>query len=635
MDYFMKTVLLSLLLSTLIYADELDSLLVQYNEATDLSNMTKKDAAGDIKVITREMLDSMQANTLNDVLNNINFFTLQRSRIGATQIVRAAAKSSSIAPIKIFINDHELNSATFGNPISQYGGMNLYYVDHIEIYQATNSISFGNESAGMIIRVYSKEPARENGTFGQYTVGTNGESKVDILQTKRLEDERYSYLINADLTHKPSANQHTNTQHELKDEQNRAQLFFQLNKEDDYSVNIGFMGAYGDKFAQLSLTPESSKLQGYNGYVNIVKKFNNSVKLKFSSSFEQTNQQHSDDLNLTLINGLQLKDIDGELQTTTTNAILEKEFTTASNNLFVALQLKHMTFSVNKFQADGKDVNLVTGPTIKNLFSIYGENLYSINDNNTFIVGLKYNLYSSSDTFSSTKDSFIYKLGYLSTTEHFSNKIFYLNRVIEPTAAQVTFSPFQVKTDPNLKATETKVLSAFSEYHLNDQIRLSLGGALADIENAIIVNPQTKQYVNSDTKRTLQRVYTTFQYSLDNYNRVELSYFTLHQEKMLSPSSGGYLSLFNKLGKLTLYNELIYRQEYTNELNKKMDAGYTYNLVLSYAYSHRLLFKLKGENLLDRASEVMLYDKGSDGTLSFIMLPLHKRRGLLSVEYTF
>jgi len=195
----MRYIIIFILLSSLLFSKtELDLMLAQYDEATELSKITVRENAGYVIVFTREDLDNMQANTLNDVLNILRNFNLQRSRMGETQIIKAGAGSFSISPVKVFINSHELNSVTFGNPIRKYGSMNLYYIDHIEVYQAGNSVSFGNESSGMVIKLYTKDPLRENGTFGQFSVDNRLSSRVNIIDAGTIGD-KYSYLINLDI----------------------------------------------------------------------------------------------------------------------------------------------------------------------------------------------------------------------------------------------------------------------------------------------------------------------------------------------------------------------------------------------------------------------------------------------------
>mgnify|MGYP002639007410 FL=1 len=57
-----------------------------------------------------------------------------------------------------------------------------------------------------------------------------------------------------------------------------------------------------------------------------------------------------------------------------------------------------------------------------------------------------------------------------------------------------------------------------------------------------------------------------------------------------------------------------------------MDAGYDYTLAVSYPVSKKMEIKLKGENLLDKASQT---------SINGFNVPAVERRALLTMEYAF
>jgi iron complex outermembrane receptor protein len=283
-------------------------MLAQYDEATELSKITVRENAGYVIVFTREDLDNMQANTLNDVLNILRNFNLQRSRMGETQIIKAGAGSFSISPVKVFINSHELNSVTFGNPIVKYGSMNLYYIDHIEVYQAGNSVSFGNESSGMVIKLYTKDPLRENGTFGQFSVDNRLSSRVNIIDAGTIGD-KYSYLINLDINKREVKDENING-YKLQRDSLKTQFFSQFSKKDDYRFEIGYTRDSGDPYTVFSLTPkENQKQLGYDLYINGVKEFGSNTILNISTSLEKIKIDYSDYANVKFTNGVSAQKI--------------------------------------------------------------------------------------------------------------------------------------------------------------------------------------------------------------------------------------------------------------------------------------------------------------------------------------
>jgi len=419
--------------------DGIASLLDNYNQEADRSHETLKDSAGVVTLYTREDLDRMQATTLNDILNTIRMFNLQPSYMGQTQINLSGSNSISVSPTKIFINDHELNNASFGNPIAQYGSMNLYFVDYIEIYQAENSISFGNESGGMIIKIYTKKPSRENGTFGQFSIDNKGSSTLNLLQAQMIDD-RYSYLANVSLENHQSHHYKTTNNYTVDDKMKKMIAFFQFNKEDDYHIDISATRGEKNSFAGWSMTPKVNEMNGQNAYINVVKKLQNNFKLKLSSSIEMMNSSQNDYKHIILSDGTKAKNINLDFRTTSSNIILEKQNFFDDDHLFLALQAKVVTFKVTQFTADGIDKNTLNGTQSRTLLSLYGENTFTLNKSNAIITGLKFDQYFFNNKLSNDTDSLTYRLGLLSKNKKLKNKLFLFNRIVQPTSGQAVFS---------------------------------------------------------------------------------------------------------------------------------------------------------------------------------------------------
>ena len=64
---------------TVASADDFDTLLHDYHQASDLSLKTKNEAIGNIIVYTRNDLERMQVNSLKDVLKSMRFFSYREN----------------------------------------------------------------------------------------------------------------------------------------------------------------------------------------------------------------------------------------------------------------------------------------------------------------------------------------------------------------------------------------------------------------------------------------------------------------------------------------------------------------------------------------------------------------------------
>ena len=83
----MKILLLMLMLFSFSVAEGIDSLLQEYEKNSELSNKTKDESAGNLIVYTRDDLERMQAESLQDVLKSLRLFSYIENRIGQTDIL--------------------------------------------------------------------------------------------------------------------------------------------------------------------------------------------------------------------------------------------------------------------------------------------------------------------------------------------------------------------------------------------------------------------------------------------------------------------------------------------------------------------------------------------------------------------
>ena len=86
------------------------------------------------------------------------------------------------------------------------------------------------------------------------------------------------------------------------------------------------------------------------------------------------------------------------------------------------------------------------------------------------------------------------------------------------------------------------------------------------------------------------------------------------------------MALYNKVKKFDIYNGIVYRESFKDSKDRYLKESYDYTLALTYNFSKKLIFKLKGENLLDRAYETYISDK---------KVTDRERRILCGVEYSF
>ncbi|MCF6200950.1 MAG: TonB-dependent receptor plug domain-containing protein, partial [Hydrogenimonas sp.] len=150
--------------TTLSFAQEnIESLLKAYKVESDLSKITKSEAAGFLDIYTREELEKMQAYTLMDVLKLFTIPNITRSSNNISQFTKPTFPVMPPFAIRLYVNDHDMTSSSFGSAMMLWSDVPIEFIDHIEVYKSASSVEFGNESGTVIIKLYTKNPEREEG----------------------------------------------------------------------------------------------------------------------------------------------------------------------------------------------------------------------------------------------------------------------------------------------------------------------------------------------------------------------------------------------------------------------------------------------------------------------------------------
>ncbi len=152
-----------LLLTSLLMADEIDVMLKEYAQKSDLSEETKKEDSGELILYTRSDLDRMQARNLKDVVKQYHYFGYYENRYANTDMNPTALMPSNSSMMRVYIDDQEVASGLTSSGYSLLGNIELDFVDHIEIYKAAPSYSFTVEPILILIRLYSKSAERDEG----------------------------------------------------------------------------------------------------------------------------------------------------------------------------------------------------------------------------------------------------------------------------------------------------------------------------------------------------------------------------------------------------------------------------------------------------------------------------------------
>jgi len=167
----MRVVVSFFLFFSFLFASSISTLLNKIEKTEDLSKKTMQESAGISYVITRYQLDMMQAKYLSDVLKH-TVIGYSENRYALTDPWNSAFVPYNTIGIRIFLDNQEITTAKYDNAMFLYGKIDLTFIDHIEIYYMSPTYELSPEPAYVIIKLYSKDAKRDEGTRFSASYGT-------------------------------------------------------------------------------------------------------------------------------------------------------------------------------------------------------------------------------------------------------------------------------------------------------------------------------------------------------------------------------------------------------------------------------------------------------------------------------
>ncbi|WP_457622454.1 hypothetical protein [Persephonella sp.] len=634
---FLKVLFFILTLSFLSYGEDLRSLLKKYEEEADLSNKTKKESLGHLIVFTRKDLEIMQAYTLGDVLRSFPLTNFLMNSFGVKGMGLPGSAPSIPIIYRLYIDDHEVSSIHTSSPFLIYDDYPLDNIDHIEIYCSLGAISVSNQPSQMIIKMYTKDPKRENISKGRITVDTKKSFTVNFLEAKQLNN--YSaVLIMLNRSYLNYTSPEINNQKIDRDQQ-RTHLFFKYSYYDSIlelslsNIERGILSGFS-----LDRAPDEGKAESQDGYVAFSQKLLRDRSLKVFLSYDYNSRKYLEG-NSSEDGGLKFLPVFIPTDTLIYykekrkfhkySLNMEKTFNTRKNKLLTGFFLKYHHQDLENVYAlyqSGytNDSDLFTVKFYKSI-SGYIEDSYSITDKNLIIGGIRYDIHKYSHLESHKKINL--RAGFVSfPTKNLVFKGFISRFNIIPSMYNL-----ELAKDNYLDDIDVSVLT-FEMRYTRANSTLKFYYKRCNVKNRFTADPDTGELINrSDTDRF--NVFSVrYIYHINLFNKLELNLWFTDNDipQKFSPQDGGYIKIFTEYKRFQMYNELIYRGSY-EPYGVKISERLDYNLAVSYRFPYDWYVKIKGENLLNRAVKVgymnIYGEKGS--------IPVYDRKIILTVEKAF
>ena len=571
-------------------ADEsMDYLLKAYRKEADLSKITKKDSAGIVDVFTRDDLEKMQARTLLDVLKTIPLLNLTRTPNNIYLFNKPTVSYLPLSAIRLYINDHDMSSSSFGSAMLIWDDVPIEYIDHIEIYKGTSSIEFGNEPGIIVIKLYTKRPEREDGGKLRLLAGDRGSKEGDLYygHTTSAGLSLFAYADKENL-HRIT---YRNAGYEYPSDKEGSNLYanvlydgWRLEGGSYHKKNDDFLGRYPYR-------SEGGDLKATHSYLHLTKTTPRGLKLQvaYDSLFYDRTYLGEE---IAAGNAGPVSDYKIRFDDRIFTLSLEQRWHTGRNTLLAGGFYKRKSFDA---EGTFDDVSSRYGAGL-NLFSAYLENRYDLDGKKSFVASLKGDFYDYDHGIENAGE-WIGRLGYLQSFDRLKAKLFFV-RSYMPIPFYKLYSdegiPFRTNADLKSPVLYLAIgeISCYSGPHTFD-LRLGVNR----VKNRIVYSP-AQGYVNNNASGNYQRLTLEYTYRYDRFNRLLLSFFTGKNDKGIddSPRWGAIFRWWHSLGGFDLYNEINYKTSY-RYAGQSIPESVEYTAALKYHVTSDLSVGVRGENI--------------------------------------
>jgi len=625
-------------LSSVCASDDLniDKLLNDIEKKSDLSEKTKLENSGISMVYTRDDIQRMQVRYLKDVLKLSATYGYNENKYGFSDPLTAGGNVPFISgSIKVFIDNHEIVAGMFGSGIFLYGDMDIGFVDHIEIYTQTPTYEYSTEPTNMLIKLYSKSIAKDEGGKFELNAGSYGGTRVSGYYAQELNDD-WSYFSYLSVDNNKRENHYSHNE-ELSRDKKIIHLFSSF-KTDNHSILIdaikyskdAFIGPSMDATPSKNIMDTDSLHIGYDGSLD---------KLSFLLSYDYLGTSASYEDNVTPFlfppyNGMfpiASREVSSKSHVLTTELKYKDEIFNHSLTAGIKHRYKRYSYS-------DKEVNNILIPvedtTYQTVSTVFVEDQYSIMDNLILTAGAQYvSVYNADAEFNKKDNLFLYRLGitYISGNWIFKTIAAHSESIFEP---YIIDSSYLVSGDIDNYTYDTIYENIIYKKD-NQKYEFILGYLLN--KNYLMPDRTQGGKLNANKEDMLAiTAILRWEYDYNHYDKLVVEFDYMEVDGI--PSLDKYktyrtiLRNLNTYGKFDIFNEVIYDRD--NILKKNF---YDYSSGIKYHKTEDLTISIKAENIFHKAKESPYYRVNPTTFLqesSLYISPID-RKIILSLEYLF
>jgi iron complex outermembrane receptor protein len=599
---YFKILFVTFISCNILYSDDLniDTLLKDIELKTDLSSKTKLANSGVTIVYTRDEMNRMQVHNLKDILNVMYPIGYSENYYGTADphSVGTAIPFMS-SSIRVYIDNQEMMSGTFGSGFATYGNMDIDFIDHIEVYYGNPTYQFSTEPAFLIIKMYSKVAQKDAGSKVTFNTSTLNGRGVNFYNSQELD--KWSYFVYGS-TGVQKRKEYTSDTTKLSKDRTKNHLFASFYKDDNKilidAITEKAKGFIGPSIDATPIKNDISYDSLHIGYDGVYKDFS----FLFTYDYSILDFDFLDDPALISSNPL---DIVTSMKKTTVSNI----YTTSvkykkdldKHKIITGLNYRLKQYDYPTYIRNGVEVETSDNP-YQTLSTVFIEDQYSLFDNSIFTGGFNYTKIRNDNSIQQD-ELHLYRLGYTHTTQTLTSKTIFSH--IETSLEPYLINNEYYMVDPNKKYDKTKqdiymenIIYEYNKkeiYELVASYMISRNQLMPDFTNGGRLDTYLDDII-------IKNVIAKYKRHYNNYDSLELIFGATKMDNIPKIDSFEQYDIVVKsiisIDKYDIFNELASCQD---TIDKKL--FYNYNLGIKYHYNDDITISIKGENLFDKARE--------------------------------
>lgn len=620
------------------FADDiLKPILESIGKEDDLSVKTKRESVGHLSVFTRQDLDRMRFRTLKDLFHYIRFMGYNENSFGLTDPLYGPYQPVTESNTRVYINERALIFPYQGSGIQFYGQIGLSHIDHVEIYWGVPSFSFGIGTSATIIKLYTKEPSRENTSVIGALVGTN--SSLSGYGYTAYQYDDFSYLLSIEASHLKREKLYLHDGYPLSRDQDGVNIFTKFTI-DNHNFTFNALKGKFDNFlgSSFSMKPTYNKSDLLNLYFGWDYVSDDGITASIGVSHANTKvAERADDIMGFMPNSLiPYSKYNTNIQEDLLDIHFAKEWQIGNNSFSLGYRGRNKQYNLSKLSYNDIDVFKDFPYNNELTSSLYFENNYLLDKSNLILFSGKLEHYLRNG---GVKDEFAYsaRLGYIHNEENWHSKTFIFygrNPHAYYHLKNHRFFDYPQKKQETALAVTTELKYKFN----NSSISAAIGQVRNDKQT--LFNPLIMQTQKINNELVLNLATIEYKHDFDELNKFSVMYwlnkanwgdYQIKNRPDKITYQGGTIALSNNFNKFSLDNILsVYQDDNVNEYYLN------YNLILTYKVNRKLEFFIKGENLFDNGNETKYIRINPIlKTANMINAPLYERVVYFGMEYSF